>query len=205
MIQTVVTNSGNIKGWLIDEYYVPKNTLKFFTPQSSLRGVKIISKIDKSGIRVRGKRYPNILKVINSENCREVLRSFIVNGISLHNILFFPTNIKDDCIEDLSCFWKIVQDLPLRTYYVYKITDSNFKEIGFVLLRQDLYKSSFIYINMLEVIEKSKGIGSEVVNQLKSFNICISGLSTQGALNFWKKLGAEVTDNQNHFIIRGGC
>lgn len=201
MIQTIISQSGNTRGWLIDDYFVPIGVLKFFTPQSSLRGMKVNGVIDKSGVKIRGKRYPNILKVINSKNCREVLRSFIVNGIILHDVLFFPCSLYDIDNEKVSSFWKVAFDLPLRSYYVITVTDSNFKTLGYLFLRQDLFKSKSIYINMLEVIERQKGNGTSIVSRLKALGIGISGISTSDAISFWEKQGARIVDKYNHFTI----
>ena len=201
MIQTIISQSGNTRGWLVDEVFVPIGVLRFFSPQTSLRGMKVVGTIDKSGVRIRGKRYPNILKVINSKNCREVLRSFIVNGIILHDVLFFPCSLEDIDTDKVSSFWKVAYGLPLRSYSVITITDSNFKLLGYLFLRQDLFKSKSIYINMLEVINKQVGVGTNIVSRLKALGINISGLSTADAISFWEKQGAKITDKYNHFTI----
>lgn len=201
MIQTIISQSGNTRGWLIDDYFVPIGLLKFFSPQSSFRGMKVIGTIDKAGVKIRGKRYPNILKVINSKNCREVLRSFIVNGIILHDILFFPCSLSDIDTEGVSSFWKVAFDLPLRSYSVITVTDSSFKTLGYIFLRQDLFKSKSIYINMLEVLDKQRGIGTNIISRLKNLGIGISGLSTSDAVLFWEKQGAKIIDKYNHFTI----
>lgn len=201
MVQTIISQSGNTRGWLVDDYFIPIGLLKFFTSQGTLRGMKVVGTIDKSGVKIRGKRYPNILKVINSKNCREVLRSFIVNGIILHDVLFFPCSLSDIDTEGISSFWKVAFDLPLRSYSVITVTDSNFKMLGYLFLRQDLFKSKSIYINMIEVIDKQKGIGTNIVSRLKELGIGISGLSTSDAIPFWEKQGAKIVDKHNHFTI----
>lgn len=203
MIQTIITSSGNVKGWLVENYYIPKRVLKYFTPVANLRGTRVISKVDKSGIKIRGKRYYNILTVMDSTNCSDILRSFIINGISLHEIIFFPCKLKE-VDTNLSSFWKLIQELPLGKCYPYRILTSEFKEVGYILLRQDLYTKHINYINMLEIKERNKGIGTKVVTQLKQNCYKIGGLATCDSLDFWKKQGAEIVDNQNHFTVQGG-
>ena len=46
MIQTVVTKSGNIKGWLVDDFYISQRVLKLFT-SDKLKGIKVISRVEK--------------------------------------------------------------------------------------------------------------------------------------------------------------
>lgn len=201
MIQTIISQSGNTRGWLIDDYFIPIGVLKFFSPLSSLRGVKIIGIIDKSGVRVRGKRYPNILKVINIKNCREVLRSFIVNGVELHNILFFPCSLCDLNCDSLSSFWKVATDLSLKSFSVVAVTDSKFNQLGYIFMKQDLFRTKNIYINMFEVLNRGKGNGTKIVSKLKDLGFNISGLAVTDSIPFWEKQGAVITDNQNHFTI----
>lgn len=201
MIQVVITKSGNKKGYLLEDTYIPYKLLKFFTSDTNLKGTRVISEIYKNGIKVRGKKYTNILGLMSKQNYRQALRTFIINGISLNQYLFLPINLSDISTEKVSIFWGTLKDLPLKNFYLYLIVDSNFEEIGYIFSRSNLYQCSTFYINMIEIFDKNKGKGTEVINLLKSMNLTISGLALCQARKFWSNLGAEFLDNNNHFVI----
>lgn len=203
MIQVVVTKSGNKKGYLLEDTYIPYKLLKFFTSDTNLKGTRVISEIYKNGIKVRGKKYTNILGLMNKQNYRQALRTFIINGISLNQYLFLPVTLKDISLEleNISIFWGTLKDLPLKNFYLYLIVDSNFEEVGYIFSRNNLYQCSTFHINMIEIFDKGKGKGTEVIKLLKNMNITISGLALCRARSFWSNLGAEFLDDNNNFII----
>lgn len=206
MIQTVVTKSGNIKGWLVDDFYISQRVLKLFT-SDKLKGIKVISRVEKDGVRIRGKKYYSIQKILvsNKDSYRSILRSFIINGISVNSFIFIPCNFKDIEFDKVSSFWKVIFDLPSSVgLHLYMVKNLEYSTSAYLLTRQDIYTSSQIYINMFEVIDKGNGIGKSVIDLLKSSKSNISGLSTHEAENFWKICSAEFTDSLNHFIIQGG-
>lgn len=200
MITVVITESGKTKGYLIDDIYVRKDLLKYFTPVRSFRGVKVVGKSFGEDIKIRNKHYKSVKKYLNIDSYNKIIRAFTISGIELNSVLFIPCKPTDYEFNDMSELWKIVYDLKCRNLYYYKIVDIKSNCIAYLMSYNDLYKSSSFYINMLEVIDKGKGYGTLVVNTLKSFDKSISGLSMITSKSFWKKLGASFIDSM-HFSL----
>lgn len=76
---------------------------------------------------------------------------------------------------------------------LYSITNNNGDTIAYVTFRID---NNIMWLDMIEVVNKEKGLGREIVNflsenysvsQIKGFILC-----EERALYFWNKLGAEI-------------
>lgn len=96
---------------------------------------------------------------------------------------------------NISSYWR---EKPVRGTRA--ILSSSGELLGLVRYFSEGDKS--IYISMIEIFQKNRGVGSKVVKYiLSSSNIGVHGISYDSALSFWLKLGAKVDTKDNHFSL----
>ena len=200
MISVVVTESNNVKGYIIEDIYIKREYLKYFTSDKSFKGVKVLGKSTGQNIKVGNRVYKSIMHYLNIKDYNKVIRSLVLNGVSLNKFLFIPCKVSDLDLNLLSEVWSVVKDLKYKNLFCYKVVTDKGNDVAYVLSYNDLYKGSFFHINMLEVVDKNKGTGSAIVFLLKSFNKSLSGLSFINSVEFWKKVGASFKEDF-YFVI----
>ena len=71
MITVVVTDSGSTKGYLIEDIYIKKDLLQYFTPVTKFKGSKVIGKSVGGNIKVRNRIYKSVLTYLSSSKINE--------------------------------------------------------------------------------------------------------------------------------------
>ena len=201
MIKNVVDNKGNHLGYLVDIFFISKKFEKFISNKwGSYSSVKA-ERVCKSVIRVDNECYNCIMFPFDIRNYKFFIECCKLNNLVLNDILFMPIVFKDIDYSLLSEIWKTRKVCGRANIHKLACIDTSTSSIiGYLMSGDVLFNCEAYYINMLEVVEKSKGFGTRIVTQLKSFNIKLVGLSLKPVQGFWLKLGAEF-DEVSRFNI----
>lgn len=188
-MELIVDSNNNPLGYLVD--YVFYNNY-FIDLQSVCKVNRICGIFTKTGILTKYGLCKHASSVLNLSNYFYFLVKIKDTGIKLNNIIFIPCNFADlDIKEEIN-----------QKGYIYICLDSFYLDkIGYLYTKQDIYSSRNIYINMLECINKNKGYGTKIVNQLKSLDKNLDGLSLYTAKKFWEKQGVVFKSHTLYFSI----
>ncbi len=200
MISLVTNTSGNEIGYLIDEFFIPSNTVKAVTEgkisyESKREGFferdKVVIPELKKKFSIFSRDYTektgsNYLSILRKNNI--VTKRYAYIGVS-------TDETKKNCEHYI---WGM-----FNTQCGYAIYDTKLeKTVGYLLTSTDLYNSSEpnIHICMIEIMEKGQGIGTQVIRELLRYRP-IRGLADNGSKPFWNKFSAKYLSDSMHFTI----
>lgn len=195
MITKIIDSNKKHLGYLVDNVWIPNNTLWVYTPYTTLPYESIKQGYKRRyNIEVDNSIYLNILyNFVNKPYINEVFSS---NNIEMNDIVLL--SYKDFNYNLLSSLWKVPNSKSEKfaIYYEDKI-------IGYLQVKDSL-SSDILYICMIEMIERGKGYGSKSIQFLLKHK-SIEGYSVVSALGFWLSMGADFYEEGNcRFKIQGG-
>lgn len=190
-----------VKGYVVANYFITKTAWLCITAHKPNREEKVGLSY-KGKVTVEDVEYDNITPLLSKDNYKEVLKILKDNNIELRRYLYIRTSGKLEETNEikLDSFWYDIE-YPFR-YFIYNTEKE--KEEGYMLTLSDFYENSpteEFYIGMLEVFDKRKYIGSDIVKELRRFRSKLKGLATKQSEPFWTKLGAQYIDKELHFRI----
>lgn len=191
---TILDMKGTITGYHIGGYYL--------TPEKAKMFVDSWGTCNKMLYGIHGDDY-----IQRFESKREDFKSIHLDihgypafcaacereGIKLHDIVFVPCHYTDFDLWESNSIWK------LRSCCLYQCMRGS-ETLGYLLTDKSVYSFKNVMIIMIEMVEKRRGHGGLVIEELKSRGIHLSGLATVNAVKFWKRHGAVLQDN-NRFVI----
>ena len=201
MIKDVVDSRGNRKGYLICDFFIPKNYEKYLIRSvPSCEKVTLVH-INKNSFSIGCKTYNIRGFPFTFEELSVFLLKCKSNNIKLNDIIFIPISFSDIDYKNLSEFWKVTRDIQCSQIKVLSIYDTVSEVLlGYIMSCDNLFSSVDYRINMIEMQKKNKGVGTRVVRQLQYLGKNISGLSLVSAKGFWQKVGAFIDDDLNFML-----
>lgn len=192
MIYSVINPFGVKIGYVLDEFYISLAQSKWLFP--SIDSEKYIyGAITRSYSLICLNSTVKKLKTLNVDNYKEFETLCVKDDLTFNKVCFIPCTYQD------FGWWRQNRIWRLSGCFCYKCLSEGV-HIGYILLDAELYSAKSLTVVMLETVERHKGYGSLIVNELKSHGLRLSGIATIEAEGFWKKHGA-VLQEYNKFTI----
>lgn len=191
MIVQVVSQEQKLMGYVVNNYFLPKNLL-FSICESLPKADKTVVgiKVNDFIVTTLGNYavYSDYLKVLSSNDF----------GLSIKKICFLERPPDTDDMVDLSSFWRIY---CVSRSIVYTVLDNNFNILGFIMTDTRLKVGGTCYVCMFEVVSKGDKNGTRIISELIKL-VSLKGYSCVTAIPFWKSMGAEFSDNFHFKLLQ---
>lgn len=189
-------------GYIIGNYFINKNTWVCLTNNEPIREEEL-GLLYKGKVVIDNKAYLDIATLLTKENYSKVLQILEESGIVVRKFLYIKTEgkLEKDTKFKLDSFWSTIS-YPFM-YLIYN-TETK-EELGYMLTLNNMYETSkqeSMYIGMFEVFNKREHIGTEIIQELRTYTPRIQGLSTKQAKPFWSSIGARYLDDELHFCLK---
>lgn len=189
---SILNKRGAVTGYVVGDYYLtPEMARMFFDNYIEVKPVCGVRNGNIVHAYATGQAINAI--PISASNYYNFLSHCITDKADLHNLLFIPCRYSDFDWWKTNSIWKVVRG------HLYKVV-TGVNELGYMLVDKELYPAKFLRIAMIEVVQKGRGHGSRIIDELKSRGKQLSGISTVDAESFWEKHGA-IFDEGNRFTI----
>lgn len=158
-------------GYVVDGYYIAlKYVRRLF--RSTLVTSEYIFGVELNGELVSNNGvYPSVFSRFN----------FNFGDVITYNFIFKPLDSSN-------------------YHHSYSIRDVEGTEIGIITTVSDLYTSYSLSIVYLEVVNKRRGLGRAIVDQLRQYGVSLSGFAIVSARGFWEHIGA-IFSNSDRFEL----
>ena len=200
MISLVTNEQGVEIGYLVEDLFIPMNTVKAVIDGKFSYDTKETGFFEKGKFVVpkQRKKYNVLSKEYTEKAGLNYISLLKRNNITLKRYAFIGATTDETHKNCEHYIWDL-SDFPYR-YSIYDTKTD--KKVGYLLTSTDLYSpnEANIHICMIEITEKGQGIGTQVIRDLLKYR-SIRGLSDNNSKPFWNRFDVKYLSDNMHFNI----